>query len=662
MISITLLLAFQPDARPILFRYPADKTYQSVAVAGSFNGWDRGKNFLKLSGDRKNWETTLSLRPGSYQYKFVLDGTTWVTDPSKPEVDDGNGNKNSPLSVTPRGYEAPAKPGDAKITASALDHTSTSAYLNWDQGELTLRLRTRKGDVGRASLVDTKRQPVYMTAGPADEFYDTFETRIPWSKKSPLSYSFVLDKQPFGLKGLGSKLPFTVDPKTYVQNTPPTWVEDTIFYQIFPDRFANGSKSNDPTDLLPWNGNSSGRSAGGDAAGIMQKLGYLKDLGVNGIYLNPVMQGVDSHRYDPCDFYNVDMRFGTNEEFIQLVDKFHTNGIRVVLDQIFDHVGIKFKPFEDLLANQQESRYKEWFNVRKWPVKFEDNPNYEGWFGYKWMPKLKMTNPEVQKHLLDSVTHWMKRSKLSGWRMDVANEVPHDFWRLFRTHLKKIDPNAWSVGEVWTDARAWLGGDQWDASMNYPFRDVALRYIAEGTINGQQALNGLNNVYRLYPPQVSRNQLNLLDSHDTERFFTTCKGDSKLAELGAVLLFTFPGAPSIYYGSEIGMAGGPDPDNRHGMEWERVPGNPMLATHKKLIRLRLDTPALRRGTFEPVSAGGQGLVFRRTYQGKSVFVLVNRGDQAMQLVAPRDRTVLFGTATRTEKGWNVGPKSAVVLG
>jgi glycosidase len=466
---------------------------------------------------------------------------------------------------------------------------------------------------------------------------------VKWNRKSPLRYSFVVQDGTFGQR-LGPKgltaitdkgNQWTLDPKTFKPFAVPTWVEDTVFYQIFPDRFDNANPKNDPKGVVAWDAEPTYWNwKGGDAAGMQKRLGYLRQLGISGVYINPVMDAVAYHRYDPVDFFKMCPYFGTNEEFFALSEAYEKAGIRVVLDQIFDHVGVTFPPFVDLLKNQQKSKYKDWFFVKEWPVEVRQNPPYVGWFNVEAMPKINLANPEVKKMLFESVDFWMKKAKLSGWRLDVANEVPQWFWREFREVVKKHDPDAWIVGEVWGDARMWLQGDQWDASMNYPFRYANLEFIAGDRISATEFVRRLMEAYDWYAPQVSRNQLNLLSSHDTPRFLTDAGNDRNLAKLAAIVQMTWAGAPSIYYGEEIGMEGGADPANRKGMQWSKATDqNDMLAHYRKLIKIRRDSAILRRGTPVALPCADRQKVaaYARVYDGQSGVILVNRSDRSQQV-------------------------------
>lgn len=664
------------------FVYVANAPLRSVSVAGTFNQWNKEANPLALSFDGKTWRAVVKIAPGRHQYRFVLEGTRWVSDPRAPRAeDDGHGNVNSVLVVLPPEYATPARKGDGKITATALRHTRRSPDVNLDRGHLSLSLLARPGDVERIDvLIGGRRRPMALLS--EDEVAARYQAQVPWDGKSALRYSFDLTDGPrswrFGSRGLTKRSTvnsFLLDPKEFRPIVVPNWVERTVFYQIFPDRFDNGDRSNDHPATAGWDeGPTWFNRFGGDAAGVLRRIGYLGHLGVNGVYLNPVMRAPSNHRYDPVDFYRVDPEIGTNEEFAALTKALQRAGVRVVLDQIFDHVGTTFPPFVDLLKNQQQSRYRDWFFVKRWPVEVKRDPPYEAWYGAESMPKVNLAHPGVKAYLLESVDYWHRNASLSGWRLDVANEVPAWFWREFRIRVKAIDPNAWIVGEVWSEASEWLQGDQWDASMNYPWRDAVLRFIARGETKPSQFLRSLMSVYGLYAPQVSRNQLNLLSSHDTPRFLTEAKGDRSLQRLAAVVQFAWPGAPSVYYGEEVGMEGRRDPDNRRPMRWDLVGAdNEMLAHYRRLIALRTGSRVLQQG--DPVALpcfdSQQVACFARRLGSETSWVALNRSTrtQTINLALGSDAPKRFIDAlsarrlVANRKGvvrLTIAPKSAVL--
>lgn len=227
--------------------------------------------------------------------------------------------------------------------------------------------------------------------------------------------------------------------------TPPAWVKDAIFYQIFPERFANGDKSNDPENVLPWGGKPERDNFfGGDLQGVIDHLDYLSELGITAIYFTPIFEATTNHKYDTEDYMRIDPHFGDADTLKKLVKQCHKRGIRVLLDAVFNHSGRTFKPFVDLQKNGEQSKYKDWFYIRSFPIEVVDGiPSYETFSFEPLMPKLNTENPEVKEYLLNVAEYWIKEIGVDGWRLDVANEVDHEFWREFRHTVKKVNPDAY---------------------------------------------------------------------------------------------------------------------------------------------------------------------------------------------------------------------------
>ncbi|MCX7800177.1 MAG: alpha-amylase family glycosyl hydrolase [Fimbriimonadales bacterium] len=623
------------------FRYVAAEPVESVAVAGSFNGWSRDANPLRPDADRRVWRIALSLPIGRHSYKFVLDGRRWVRDPANPHAeDDGFGGENSILWVLPPEYGRPARVGDGRLTEAGVAHRPTQGDAVWDRGRLLLTVRTRPGDVRSVAVEPIGGRPVELQPGLGDEFQQAWKGALPWDRRSVLRYRVLLRdgsaRWTLGEDGLrpGSEArAFAIRPEQAAPLEPPAWVERTVFYQIFPDRFDNGDPSNDPPTVEPWDAPPKWYTfLGGDLEGVRRRLPYLAGLGVGAVYLNPIFVSPSAHGYETTDYLRVEPRLGTNDGFARLTRELKAGGIRTVLDGVFNHTSVDFFAFADLRRHGEGSRYRGWYTPHSFPIRVQNPPNYHAWFNFPSMPKLNHANPEARAHLLAVPGFWMERAELAGWRLDVADEVPSDFWRDFRRVVKAIDPQAWIVGEVWGDARRWLGGDQWDSAMNYPFREAAVRFVAQRSEPAERAWARLEALYWRYGPTVSRNMMNLLSSHDTPRFLTLCGGDRGLAKLGATLLMAWPGAPSVYYGDELGMEGGPDPDNRRGMRWDlATDSNDVLAHYRALIAARNASRALQSGDPALLHARGDTLAFARVLEDDLAVVALHRGDRPAEL-------------------------------
>ncbi|WP_067730789.1 glycoside hydrolase family 13 protein [Oceanobacillus damuensis] len=422
----------------------------------------------------------------------------------------------------------------------------------------------------------------------------------------------------------------------------PSWVRDTLWYQIFPERFANGNTKNDPKEALPWGSTepSPTNFFGGDVEGVIDHLDYLIDLGINGIYFTPIFKAHSNHKYDTIDYMEIDPQFGSKETFRQLVDECHKRGIRIMLDAVFNHSGYYFPPFQDVLEKQQESRYKDWFHIWDFPVITEPKPNYDTFGFVGSMPKLNTENPEVKKYLLDVARYWTSEFDIDGWRLDVANEVDHQFWRDFRKEVKAIKSDVYVLGEIWHDSMPWLLGDQFDAVMNYPFTIAALDYLAKDKINAEAFANQITSVLSSYPENVNEVAFNLLGSHDTARVLTVCDNNKQRAKLLYLLQLSFKGTPCIYYGDEIGMTGENDPGCRKCMVWDKDKQDSNLKSFiKKLIHLRNSEPAFGNdGTFQIVesSAETNHLIYSKTYHEEKIYIIINPGETSIKAAVKVD--------------------------
>jgi len=521
-----------------------------------------------------------------------------------------------------------------------------------DANTLRVVVRAGKGQLRSVTAMYGDRyrpldecESVQLALAGSDGLYDYFQGELRL-RPPRFQYAFLLDDSVrptwFAETGLSASMPrggFFAYP--YINEADlydvPGWLVDGVVYQIFPDRFANGNPANDPPGVRPWSDQRpTARSFyGGDLEGIIQRLPHLEELGVTVLYLTPIFLSPSNHKYDTTDYYRVDPHFGDQETLKELVRQCHARGIRVMLDAVFNHCGFDFFAFRDVRERGAQSPYAGWFHIDDFPVKTVPVPNYETFaIGIATMPKLRTGHPEVREYLLNVARYWIETCDIDGWRLDVANEVDHAFWREFRRVVRAVKPDAAIVGEVWHDALPWLLGDQFDGVTNYPLREVCLDFFARNRIGADGFAQALVRNLFVYPRPALQGCWNLLGSHDTERFMTACGGDVRKAALAAVFLFTWVGAPLIYYGDEIGMEGGTDPDCRRPMIWERESGaadnlgagegppggeavndepgngagraepwrNPsgrwndsLFRLYKRLIRLRRETPALRRG-------------------------------------------------------------------
>ncbi|MDQ2047928.1 glycoside hydrolase family 13 protein [Enterococcus faecium] len=424
--------------------------------------------------------------------------------------------------------------------------------------------------------------------------------------------------------------------------TIPEWVKETVWYQIFPERFANGDKANDPEHTLPWGSKDPDREDffGGDLQGVIDHLDYLTDLGINGIYFCPIFKATSNHKYDTIDYYEVDPAFGDKKLLKNLIDEAHKRGIRIMFDAVFNHMGVHSPQWQDVLKNGEKSIYKDWFHIRFFPVdsyqmtdlpETAENIPYDTFAFTPFMPKLNTANPEVQKYLLDIATYWIKEFDIDGWRLDVANEVDHHFWKKFREAVTEIKPDIYILGEIWHSSQAWLQGDEFHAVMNYAFTDSIKDYFAKKKITASQMVSGMNHQQMLYRDQVNEGTFNLLDSHDTARILTLCQGNKELMKSVMAFMFLQKGSPCIYYGTEIGMTGEDDPDCRKCMIWEKEEQDlELFGFIKELVSLRKQlSKIISEGSTQwlIVNDREDKLYFTRELEGQIIYVYFNQSKE-----------------------------------
>ncbi len=493
----------------------------------------------------------------------------------------------------------------------------------------------------------------------------------------------------------------------------PDWVQDAIFYQIFPDRFAKSERlAENGLQFEAWDSppTSSGFK-GGDLYGVAEKLDYLQELGITAIYLNPVFASASNHRYHTYDYFEVDPLLGGNDALRHLLDEAHKRGMRVILDGVFNHASRGFWQFHHVLETGAASPYKDWFHFdperlngkKHWgayPSSEEEQAisregslkalGYQGWWNLPALPKFRTETPAVREFLFGVAEYWM-RFGIDGWRLDVPAEIDDDpFWREFRRRMRAINPEAYIVGEIWHESQRWLQGDQFDAVMNYLITAAALSFCGGDRLdmnmvnqagglrgrvhpmNAQEFADELDRINQLYPRQVTHAQLNLLDSHDMPRFLSCVSGDKDSLKLAWLLLFTVPGSPCVYYGDEIGIDGGHDPDCRKSFPWDASDWDQDLFAYlKACIKVRRDHEALRRGNLERLSSSNGVYVFKRTLGKNVIIVALNSagttGEVELDASVPggANRQILFGHTEiedRNEKTrFSIPPRTGVVI-
>jgi cyclomaltodextrinase len=472
----------------------------------------------------------------------------------------------------------------------------------------------------------------------------------------------------------------------------PAWVKDAVFYQVFPDRFARSGRVDAPGELEAWDTPPTHNGfKGGDLYGVAERLDYLADLGISAIYLNPVFSSASNHRYHTYDYFAVDPLLGGDAALREVLDRAHARGMRVILDGVFNHTGRGFWPFHHVLECGLDSPYLDWFHVDRAalaagrPLRaYPDGPSaalgYAAWWNLPALPKLNTGNPRVREYLMTVAEHWI-RFGADGWRLDVPAEIDDDeFWREFRRRVKAVNPEAYIVGEVWVEDQRWLRGDEFDAYMNYPLCFAALSF-ASGTHRDQGVIDSHGDVragvhaedgrgflgrvahqLSIYDPEVIAAQLNLLGSHDMPRILTICSGDRDSVRMATLVQMTMPGAPCVYYGDEIGMAGPHDPGCRGAFPTDEAAWDHDLRSFMRgIIRLRHEHPVLRRGSFTPAGADGPAAAYLRADADETLVIAINAGEESarLEVIVPGLDAVALEPVVPDGWGWNPGGVVAV---
>lgn len=713
----------------VRFNFKPGERVKSVNLAGSFNGWNAQALLMAGPNGEGAYTADLELGPGDYQYKFVIDGTKWVHDVTNPgKQPDGHDGFNSIMRLGELAgmTESTEKVGDGKLNSIGLGHDNRLPmyFQALEMDQLLVRYRTLAHDAAKVSVAVKGGGLTELTPESEGSVFAMWEAivKLPRSdaKERTVEYTFVIEDG--AAKGS--------DPQTYTAKLSqatlfrtPEWARNAIWYQIMPDRFRNGDPSNDPTPVRPWTSEwftasdfetKTGetfyknfvyrRMYGGDIKGVEDKLQYLKDLGVTAIYFNPVFQADTHHKYNATNYLHIDEHLGkkgdyeaaaatedlndpktwkwtdSDKQFLAFVKKAKSMGFRVIIDGVFNHVGVLHPAFQDVKKNGKASKYADWFDVKNWEP-FE----YNGWFGVQDLPVFKKSengfaSEQVKQHIFNVTRRWMDPNGdgdpsdgIDGWRLDVPNEVPAPFWVEWRQVVKGINPDAYIVGEIWDRADMWLDGRHFDAVMNYQFAQNLIAWIGHKTKKLKVSVfdRRLAELRRVYPAAATYVMQNLTDSHDTDRLVSMIQNPDRAydhanrvqdnnpqydnnkpgpdayqrARLIELVKMTYVGAPMVYYGDEVGMWGSDDPTCRKPMLWEDLQPydrpeenfvmKDQLEFYRKAIALRNQNPALRTGLFHTLLTDDANDVwaFERRSDEQTLVVIINAS------ATPRDVTV-----------------------
>jgi len=531
---------------------------------------------------------------------------------------------------------------------AAILHRPMSEYaFPLDKGHFVFRLRTAKGDLKGVTFYYADRAdmaseltffPLDMPLIRTDLLYDWYEITLEtaWQR---IAYYFLLDDGQEQCRFAGEcfeKMDAHIERSEYFQYpfnhkadlaVTPDWVHEAVVYNIFPDSFADGKRQiGQKGRQETYQGFPSVSTHGGTLRGIRENLDYIRDMGFNCLYLNPVFAAGAYHKYDVMDYLHIDPCFGTDADFKELVQAAHEKGIRVVVDGVFNHVSWHHFSFQDVLKNGKKSPYYNWFYDLPDPLvlpKKNELPSYACFAYVANMPKTNTACPDLREYFCKVGRHWIQEYDIDGWRLDVANEVDDGFLRAFRQAVKQEKRDAVIIGEIWENAEHFMTGDMVDCAMNYDFRRFCTQYFAENILTAPEFDLRLSSLLMRYKKQMLPAQMNLLDGHDTCRFLTLCKGDLERMELALLFQMTFIGMPCVFYGDEKGVTGLTEPEYRKPMPWDT--DSPLTDIYKRLIELRKGHSALTRGSFETVEARGMMLHYARTDRKERIEIALNPG-------------------------------------
>ena len=623
-------------------------------VVGTFNAFSPGSFRMRILG--KRLRTEISLPEGVWYYLFYTSNGF--------EIDEENRNRCT--------YRNPAYNFSSTVNICHVSwengtledvvyHAPTPLYvLSTDRKTCIIRLRIKKyvKDLPRLEVRGMGKKRMKLIA--SDDLFNYYEILLPF--KRIIEYSFIVGDKKYG--------PFTADVDAIMSLVrAPDWAYSLNFYQIMVDRFCPRSGRPDPLGHF-----------GGNIRDLIEKLGYLRDLGINALYLTPIFESKTYHSYDVEDYYSVASKYGGNTALRELIDLARRDNIRVFLDGVFHHTSFFHKFFQDVIENGNMSRYYSWYRIidekrlkifakkvfkacyeERELYKMPDGEKlpYESFFSTWIMPRLNHDNPEVRTFVRNVIVFWIKNFKISGWRFDVAHGVHPKFWQ---DVLEDLMEKYYLFGEIMDDARLWIHRC-FNGFMNYSLYKSLIEYFVYRKISSEQLLRNLMLLRAYYGPYELLTY-NFLDNHDTSRFLGLLKGDVDKYLCALAFLYTYPGIPSILYGDEIGLmkVKALDEEQREPMIWDKKAWDiRILSSIQELIRLRNSRVALQRGMFVPINFRDDVLDYMRIYKKEKVRIIINYSEKTV-LRSFRGKIIVLRRAKVLEEGLlELSPYSYAVI-
>lgn len=567
---------------------------------------------------------------------------------------------------------------------AAIRHFADRRYCHaLEKGRFLIRLETKKGDAVSVilhvrdkyipiSYMDTRRE-YQMKNMYSDRYLDYYEVVLEIDVIC-LRYFFEIEDTSGNVIFYGNHdfydEPITDTDRMYdcPQNLRehelfelPVWAKNKVIYQIFPSRFATDKEVSEEI----WYQAPIDRHADlkGSLRGIMNHLDHMKELGVDILYMTPIFSSDSNHKYNIKDYYCIDPSFGNKEDLKELVSKAHERGMRVILDGVFNHTGVDFFAFQDIREKGEQSEYLHWYEIEDFPLVMEwgKKPSYKTFAYAGFMPKINLKNKETADYFIEVASYWIRECNIDGWRLDVADEVDHAFWKRFRKEIKAVKKDVMLIGEIWHFAGDFLEGDEWDSAMNYPFYQAVRDFVATETISASEFMGKLNFIKGNLHNGLDAYLWNLIDSHDTERFLNSVKDDTKKQRMAAALQLLLPGMPMIYYGDEVALRGGHDPDCRRGMLWdEDRQDRELFYYYQTLIKIRHAYPVLTEGVIiQEYVEDMAGLIFmKKQMNGQSIILIFHNGKADISLPELKGKRNLM---TGQKFSGSMGPYETAVL-